>query len=326
MNLKGVDLNLLVALEALLIEKSVTKAAERLHITQPAMSNALRRIREHFADEVLVRNGRQFELTPAAQTLLIPVQEILSDAEALLNVSRAFDPSTARRGFHLMMSDYCADILLPPVAAVLSAQAPHVKLQVTFLNNHALSRLSSGEIDICIVPQDLTLLSPDLKYSEVRREEIFKDDFVCIVSADHPLTRDGLGLDTYKKCPHVCVRFGDGTISMDDQVKRQHGLEASFVVPTAQTLPKMVLGTDLIATVPRRLLDRIDTSSISIFPCPIEIPHVIETMIWHPRATQNPSHRWLRKVIADVATNLPEPRCVEPRSAGRAGKLEEHRV
>lgn len=306
MNLKGADLNLLVALEALLTEKSVTKAAERLHITQPAMSNALRRIRERFGDEILVRNGRQLELTPAAQTLLAPVQEILSDAEALLNVNRTFDPATARKTYYFMMSDYCADVLMPGLAGYLTQHAPRVRCEVEFLSNQALERLSSGELDMCIMPHDLRLLTADTKIDRFLRQEVFRDDFVCVVSSGNPLTQHELTLDTYVNSPHVCVKFGDGTISMDDQAKRQLGIESTFMVPAAGTLTKIIASTNLIATIPHRLVSgAARDNSITLYPCPIEVPDVVEVMLWHPRCAHDPSHAWMRNAIADAARLLP---------------------
>lgn len=306
MNLKGADLNLLVALEALLTEKSVTKAAERLHITQPAMSNALRRIRERFGDEILVRNGRQLELTPAAQTLLAPVQEILSDAEALLNVNRIFDPATARKTYYFMMSDYCADVLMPGLAAYLNREAPRVRCEVEFLSNQALERLSSGELDMCVMPHDLRLIAADTKTDRFHRQEVFRDDFVCVVSADNPVAQNELSLETYVNSPHVCIKFGDGTISMDDQAKRQLGIESSIMVPAAGTLTKVIAGTSLIATIPHRLLRASSSdNSVVVFPCPIEIPDVVEVMLWHPRCAHDPSHVWMRNAIAAAANLLP---------------------
>ncbi|SLK08149.1 LysR family transcriptional regulator [Novosphingobium mathurense] len=306
MHLKGTDLNLLVALEALLTEKSVTLAAERLHVTQPAMSNALKRIRDRFGDEILVRNGRSLELTPAAQTMIFPLQEILAQAEALLNVGSAFDPMTARKTFRIMMSDYCADILLPPISKALSQLAPNIKCEVDFLNNKALYRLWSGDVDLCVTPQDLRLVDPSFKAGSFQRKEIFKDRFVCVVATSNPATRGGLDGETYRTSPHVCVRFGDGTISMDEQAKKQLGLDTKIIVPTVATLTKVVPGTDIIATVPERLVrDTRHLEGMKVLPCPLEIPEIVETMSWHPRADHDPSHSWFRQVMIDASAKLP---------------------
>jgi LysR family transcriptional regulator, nod-box dependent transcriptional activator len=306
MHLKGTDLNLLVALEALLTEKSVTLAAERLHVTQPAMSNALKRIRERFGDEILVRNGRSLELTPAAQTMIIPLQEILAQAEALLNVGSAFDPMTARKTFRMMMSDYCADILLPPISAALSQFAPNIKCEVDFLNQKALYRLWSGDIDLCVVPQDLRLIDPSFKAGSFQRAEIFSDRFVCVVASSNPDTRHQLSIETYRESPHVCVRFGDGTISMDEQAKKQLGLDTKLIVPSVGTLPKVIPKTNLIATIPERLaMDIGNTRALKLYPCPVAIPEIVEILLWHPRAAHDPSHSWFRKIIIEAASGLP---------------------
>lgn len=309
MNFRGMDLNLIVALDALLTEKSVSLAAERLHITQPAMSNALRRIRERFGDQILVRSSKGYELTPGAQTLLAPVQELLVQVESLLSVTQEFIPATARKTFKLIMSDYCADVLLADLVKNLNLQAPFVRCEVEFLNNKALSRLWAGDVDFCIAPPDLRLIDPLFKAGAFERLEIFNDGFVCLVSNDNPIFEEAITVKDYLQSPHICVRFGDGTVSMDEQVKMQFGLQAAVVVPSVGNLPKMIPGTRLVATVPARLVDGINNlQGIKVMPCPVPIPQVEENLMWHPRANHDPSHAWFRSVIVETAGSLPTPR------------------
>ena len=150
MHFNRFDLNLLVALEALLEEKNVTRAAERVCISQPAMSGSLQRLRERFNDPLLVRVGRSMELTPRAEGLLQPVQNILQEIQSTIDAEPTFDPKTARRSFTVLMSDYVSTVLVPEVVRQISKEAPGIKIQVVMLGANDHERLESGQADLII--------------------------------------------------------------------------------------------------------------------------------------------------------------------------------
>lgn len=306
MHLHGFDLNLLIALDTLLNERSVTRAAERLHITQPALSNQLQRIRNHFGDQLLVRHGQVMKLTPLALELLIPVREFLSKAGDLLKVNSTFDPSEARRTFRIVMSDYCAALLLPSLIKMITRDAPGIKCEVESLSEHTISRLQGGDVDMLICAQDLRLFDTPVDHEALHRKEVFSDRFVCAVAADHPETQNGLSMEAYLSYPHVGVRLGERTISIHEHAMRTLGLDVhiSFIAPSFFTLLMVLPDTRLIATIPERFASYFsDCLGIKLLPCPIVIPDVVETLYWHRRLGDDTGHSWLREAICTVSVS-----------------------
>jgi LysR family nod box-dependent transcriptional activator len=297
------DLSLLGALDALLTECNVTRAAERLHVTQPTMSGMLQRLRAQFDDQILVRNGRAMELTPLGVSLVEPVREALTRVDALSRVEATFDPATSRRTFSIMTSDYCIMVFMPHVVSRLVTMAPGIRLEFHSLNA-PIEKLVSGEVDICISVHDRSLLAANHPDVFLESATLFSDEFVCIVAEDHPLDESATLAD-HLRYPHVGVKVG-GTIDSIDTVSMR-GLEPlykpAFVVEDFWLVPGLVEHSTLVGVVQRRLA-RIAarTYAIRSYPPPYLRPPINETMHWHPRCSTDPAHNWLRGMIASEAS------------------------
>jgi len=307
MNLDNFDLNLLVALDALLAERNVTRASERLFVSQPAMSNALQRMREHFDDQILVRRGRELELTPLALNLIGPVRELILQARKLLEADYDFDPGSDSRTFRIAMSDYCAMVLMGPLVKILSMEAAGLRCEVSMLNDRAISQLIAGDIDMCVTAQDLRWIDANIDDAVLARTSLFKDDFVCAVAADNPHVGEQLSLDDYLMLPHAITRFGGGTVSIQEQALRRLDLELkiSAVAPTFASLPTLLAGTPIIVTMQRKLAERLaGITPMRTFAPPTPIPDIIETLYWHQRSEHDKAHAWLREAMARASSAL----------------------
>lgn len=307
MNLDNFDLNLLVGLDALLTERNVTRAAERLFVSQPAMSNALQRMREHFQDQLLVRRGRELELTPLARNLIGPVRELLLQARRMLKADYDFHPAEDRRTFRIAMSDYCALILMGPLMKILSTEAPGIICEVSVLSDRSAMLLVSGDIDICVTAQDLRLLDASIDQAVIGRHSLFTDDFICAVDPHASELGETLSLEEYLRLPHAITRFGGGTISMEEQALRRLDIDLiiSAVAPTFATLPLLIAGTPLIITIQRKLATRLASAApMKIYAPPIAIPDIVETLYWHQRSELDKAHAWIRGAMIRASEAL----------------------
>lgn len=307
MPLHRFDLNLLIALDALLREKNVTRAAERLYVTQPSMSGALQRLRDYFGDQLLVRVGRELELTPKAQSLLKPVREILLLTQHTLEIEPTFDPATARRKFTLMMSDYCNIVFLPHLTARLAREAPGVQFHVEDISGSTYASLESGEVDLCIIPDDARLFGPVDFASNLERTPLFADRWVCAVAHDHLAVDDQLTRELYFKLPHVTAYYGGGTMTVEQFSLSGHwaDVKVEAAVPGFAAMLFLLPGTEFIATVQKRLADVLSKAvSIRTFAPPIEVPDLQETLVWHQRSHFDPGHVWLRQLCTEIANSL----------------------
>jgi DNA-binding transcriptional LysR family regulator len=297
------DLNLLSALDALLTECNVTRAAERLHVTQPTMSGMLQRLRTQFDDQILVRNGRAMELTPLGASLVDPVREALNRVEALSRVEATFDHATSRRTFSIMTSDYCVMVFMPHVVARLVSVAPGIRLEFHSLDA-PVDRLVSGEVDLCISVHDRSLLLGGHPDVFLESAPLFSDEFVCIVASEHPLDEHATLAD-HLRYPHVGVKVG-GTIDSVDTVSMRNlepSYKPAYVVEDFWLVPGLVAASTLVGVVQKRLA-RIAarTYDIRSYPPPYSRPPINETMHWHPRCSADPAHAWLRRMMATEAS------------------------
>ena len=296
------DLNLLSALDALLTECNVTRAADKLNVTQPTMSGMLQRLRFQFDDQLLVRNGRVMEVTPFAAALIDPVREALRGVEALVRAEPVFDPATSSRTFTIMASDYCTLIFLPSFIGRLAVEAPGVRLVIRALNA-PVERLGAAEIDLAISADNLALLCRDGTEERLHAEYLFTDDFVCVVDRDHPLT-EAASLAEYLTFPHVGIEMEGllGSIESMAISERVPHFKPSYVVAEFSLIPRMVAGTRLVGVVQRRLArSAAETLPIRTFMPPFPIPELKETMLWHPRHLEDPAQIWLRTMLLDEA-------------------------
>ena len=303
MHLNRLDLNLLVALNALLSEKNVTKAAERVFISQPAMSGALQRLRENFNDPLLVRVGRSMELSPKAHELIQPVSEILLKIDNIMNADVVFDPSRARRTFTIAMTDFVALTLMPGIINHALEKAKGVQFIIRPIAGSFQDELQSGNIDL--------IIRADVKYRKISKSEpdyfsepLFSDEWVCVADINHPTLEDTLSLEQYLSLPHASLHFGVGTGTMEEVSLMNMSLDTHVQVAahSFSNLAFLISGTPLISLLPKKLALILQKKySLKIFTPPIDIPMLRENMIWLGRFNEDPGHKWLRSIFLDAA-------------------------
>lgn len=292
--LAGVDLNLLVALDALLADESVTRAAARVGLTQPAMSRALGRLRDLLGDPLLVRDGARMRATARAVAVAPRVRQILAEVQATLRDARPFDPATATRTFVVATNDYCGALLLPGIIRRLRDEAPRVDLKVRALGpSTPVEALAEGALDLAIG----TFMDPAASLS---RELLFEDGFVCLVRAGHPLTAGRLTLKRYADGEHLLVSApGEGPGVADLALAAQGlGRRVAVRVPHFLLALRLVGGTDLLLTLPRRLAEASAPElGLVLLKPPLPLPRFGVEVLGHPRSAGDPGLLWLRGVI-----------------------------
>jgi LysR family nod box-dependent transcriptional activator len=298
MDFNGLDLNLLVALDALFAEKSVSRAGERLHLSQSATSGALARLRDVFHDPLLVQVGRKMTLTPLAEGLVEPVRDFLVHAETILNSSPAFDPATSTRKFSLMMSDYVQTVVMTEALPHLQNLAPGVTLELSWSMEGISEPLERGEFDLAVTPT--RYLSP-----EHPSEPLFEDEFTCLAWSGNTRIERDLSLETYLSLGHVVVRFGrhQQLPSVDEWFVERFGHQRKIEVVTTvfNLVPQLVIGTSRIATLHRRLATFYQQYlPLKLVAPPVEIPRLEESMQWHRSRDRDPGTVWLRSVLKSV--------------------------
>jgi DNA-binding transcriptional LysR family regulator len=249
MSLGGTDLNLLLSLKVLLEEGNVTRAGQRLALSQPAMSTALARLRRKFDDELLTRSGREYELTPFAIELLPEVQHALRLIGKALHVEEDFRPATSERTFRLTMSDYAIAVVGEPLLARVRELAPGVRLRIDHLGPDARSS------DRILLEYDALVAPLGFGFPGESRP-LWRDRMVCLVDRGHRrLGPDGLTLEDMAELPHAVAAFGPGILTPVDRVFGELGIDRRIEVSVAGWLPLpfVVEGTDLVAVVPERL-------------------------------------------------------------------------
>jgi LysR family transcriptional regulator, nod-box dependent transcriptional activator len=298
MKLGHFDMNLLVALDALLDTRSVTRASERLHIGASATSSALGRLREYFGDPLLVQVGRRMELTPLGSSLAQPVREILLKVQSTVVTRLEFDPAQARRNFVLRTSDYLTTVLLTDVVARLWKEAPGISLHIANMSDNVPSELERGEIDLVIYPSVNTNPAHP-------SQTLFEEKFSCIVWKGNTKVGDTLSLEQFCEMRHVAASFGDSrSMSFESMMMANLGVSRMIEITTTNfnTLSQLVTGTDRIATVPGRLA-RIYARylPLRVLPMPLDLPPLVEVMQWHAINDGDPAHSWLRGVLREQA-------------------------
>jgi len=300
-NLGRVDLNLLVALEALLDEANVTRAAERVHLSQPAMSDALQRLRRLFGDELLVRVGRQYQLTAFAVELREPLHDLVQMAGDIVQRREVFDPATDSRGFNVVASEYSAYILVQPLLQRIATAAPGLFLR--------LLRSTPGEPEK--TTSDILLgLCPGTgaRESGMQCEVLFHDRWVCAVWSGNTLVGDTISLDDYMRQPHaVCQLSMSGGLGMADRKIREmdRPRRVQVTVDSFVLLPLLLQGTPQVALIQERLGRKLaPLADLRLVEPLFDTPPLAEAMYWHSRNTSDPAHCWLRTIMRDVARDL----------------------
>lgn len=301
MNLAAIDLNLLVAFEALMEERHVTRAASRIGLAQPSMSSALRRLRDLFGDELFLRGPGGMQPTARALSLAQPIGAALEQIRSALAPGQGFDSSTSRRRFTIAVTDYGDLVIVPALVALLRREAPGIDLAVRPITDAtvALAKLERGELDALIgghLPDSPTSL----------RRSLFEERFVCIRDQRHAADAATLDIADYAALPHALFSAagGDGLPSaIDDRLARQ-GLKRRVAVtlPHVVAVPFAVAGTDLVATMAERVAWRFaESAGVAVLPLPFESPAFAIDLVHARRAFADPALRWLMEAIARAA-------------------------
>ena len=298
MLLRNIDLNLLVVLDALLTEKHVTRTGVRLHLSQPAISHSLNKLRVLLDDPLLIRQGNEVVLSALAQNLQAPLKEILGQIETLLGQSIDFVPADSQRTFRIAMSDYGAAIVLPKLLVQLRSQAPDTSLVVIQDSRQGmLEQVGQGRIDLAIG------VFPALG-ADICTEVLFEETFTCLLNRRSLPENGVLDLDSYLARPHLLVSMDGNTRGEVDNVLRARGLKRRVAVnvPHWGTAPGMIADTDLILTVATRTLTNVPFGDtlVAMAP-PLTVAPFNYVQAWHNRFNQDPAHRWLRELVRQVS-------------------------
>ena len=304
-NLGRIDLNLLLHLDALLTERSVTRAATRVGISQSAMSHNLARLRELFSDELLTRGPEGMRLTPRAMTLVEPARATLAQIQTLVSRDEAFDPTTAVRTFRLGLPDSMEILIIPALLARLRKVAPsiHVRLY-DFDFSTLLNDLDADELDLAIgydaFPQG---------QAHHKRRLLFTETYLCLFNSERTGIAPPISLEDYVRLPHVLtsLRPGRNIRGVVDDALEKLGLRRSVVLTTPRFLaiPSLVARAPVVVTMHARLARRFAAElGLSVSPPPVELREVVVSLLWHASYDHDPAHMWLRQLLIQLVAEL----------------------
>jgi DNA-binding transcriptional LysR family regulator len=294
-NLASLDLNLLVSLDALLQQRSVTKAAAQMGLSQPALSASLARLRRHFGDELLTRVGNEYRLTPLALQLRGMARAALTGVERVFTAQPEFDPASSTREFNLLVSDYAVAVLGDTIASLLAEEAPNARLRLT-----ANSPFAVDSAHQLLLSTDLLVL-PHGFVSDLSHRDLYRDEWVCVVAADNEAVGEQLTVENLETLPWVVTFHGPTAATPAARQMRMRGIELNVQVVTENflTVPSLVAGSRRIALLQRRLVELLPLNiGLRQLPPPVEVGQLVEAMWWHPVYEDDPEHRYLRDVIA----------------------------
>lgn len=297
MELREIDLNLLVVFHQLLIDRRVSKAADSLGVSQPAVSNSLAKLRKLLGDELFLRTPQGMEPTPYAEQLAESVSYALAMIHSGINQRISFDPATARRSFTIGMTDIGEIFFLPALIERLRREAPGITLStVRNTTNNLRDELEAGQVDAAMG------LLPNLKAGFFQRR-LFMQSYVCLMRRGHRLDKRKMSLSEFSSAEHlVVVSAGTGHGKVDELLQRG-GIERRIplTVPHYVSVGHILQGSDLIATVPERLADRLlEPFGLAKVPHPAKLPDIAINVFWHAKYHRSPANRWLRGVLFDL--------------------------
>jgi LysR family transcriptional regulator, nod-box dependent transcriptional activator len=301
MNFQKLDLNLLVALEGLLTLQSVSRAAEKLNMSQSAMSNALSRLREYFDDDLLIQVGRKMELTKRAELLLEAVSDILLRVDANITALPRFDPTTSDREFRLSVSDYTMVTLIPHLLTLAQSRGPNVKFRFIPQIGSPESALDRGEVDI--------LISPSVYCSPLHPFDIlFSESFCCVVWNQSRFARNGkLDLADFASAGHVVMQPPGNTTSFESSFIKDASIERHSEVVTYSFVSAsfLVIGTERISTIHARLAKKAEKIlPVAAMPLPIPVPTMVQAMQCHKYRSRDSGLVWLKSLIIEAANRM----------------------
>lgn len=302
MKLDKIDLNLFVVFDAVYVEKNLTRAGDRLGMSQPAVSNALARLRRVFKDKLFVKTSQGMQPTALAKQLAEPVQQALGLFDLSL-CGVEFDPATSDRVFRLAMTDYGASLLLPELAARVKVLAPNASLRVQHLTESTIQKsLEMGKIDLAFSSQMRV-------GADFYEKTLYSDRFVCLVRMDHPEVGDTIDIDQFVKLDHILYAPQGGKLGVVDRELAKFGLALKIAVfaPHVLTIPSIIEKTDFIATIPERLiLPYVEGKKLRLVEPPVFVPGFDMKQFWHQTTANDAANKWLRNLIADLCAEFPE--------------------
>lgn len=302
MSFLTLDLNLLRVFDAVMTEQNLTRAASRLAMTQPAVSNALRRLRDSLGDELLIRTAHGVKPTPRAENLWPAVRQALSALEEAIAPEQNFDIANAHNTFRLAMADATAALWLPALVRSIEREAPKLTIRmVPLTTREPRPMLLRGDIDLAVgfFPGVTAQLAggQGTSVSPIRHEQLYSGRYVCVMRKDHPLAQEELTVDSYCDANHLLVSFSGRAHGLVDEALAKIGRERRILLTVNQffTAGRVVATSDLITVLPRHLIASTGiTGALITKELPFDLPNVHVDMLWHERDTRSPAHKWLR--------------------------------
>jgi DNA-binding transcriptional LysR family regulator len=299
MRFKGLDLNLLVALDALISERNITRAGERIHLSQSGMSSAVSRLREYFDDELFVQVGRELIPTSLAEALAKPVRRILVEMENTIINQPKFDPTTDDRCYKIVASELTTMVLMTSVISRLAQEAPNIRLELSSTSDIEL--IDKGSVDLMFIPRQFVL--EDHPY-----DELYQEGYKCICWEGNTSIGDKITFEDYQTAGHVAVSYGKNhSPAFDGWFMSNYGISRRVEITTTNLLapPALIIGTQRIATVHSRLASIVRKSlPIKVLEPPMNIPMLTQTMQYNRNRENDAGLTWLRQLIVDVAKTI----------------------
>ncbi|MEU0312115.1 LysR family transcriptional regulator [Nocardioides sp. NPDC006273] len=305
-DLSRVDLNLLVAFEALMSERSVTGAAERLAIGQSAMSSTLGRIRKLFNDPILVRQGRAMITTPLANAVADTVSTTLAELQVTLSRQGSFDPDTDEHSFTVMASDYAAVALLHPLLVEISSTNPNIRVHIHPISEDITFALLRGRVDVIVVPRNAISTFPALQSDDVRHELLYRDRYVLAADANNRAIRPTMTIDEFSSMPYLAATFGNAMQSLGDSNLDVLGIPRRVEVSTSFAVaPFMLRDTTLVTLIPQIVASRVAKSAnLQLIDPPMQLQPISESLLWLRRMDGDPAQVWFRDQLRAQAAKL----------------------
>ncbi|WP_217473630.1 LysR family transcriptional regulator [Stutzerimonas stutzeri] len=297
MNLNKVDLNLFIVFDAIYTEANLTRAGQIVGITQPAVSNALARLRETFNDPLFVRTAQGMVPTPMAQNIIGPVRNALQLLRVSVQESRTFNPLQANKTFRISMTDLTEAVVLPPLFQRLRRLAPNVKIESMLAKRRETTKeLAAGRLDFAM---DAPLNTDP----QVRHVKLLEDRYVCAMRRGHPLAKDKLSVDEYLSLSHIHISSRRSGLGMVDLALGKMGQQRKIALRSQHYMmaTQVIQQTDMAVTVPERFARRHDLHQI---PLPVDIPPLETHIYWHESTDQDPANRWMREQMIEIAQQV----------------------
>ncbi|SIT47256.1 putative transcription regulator protein [Paraburkholderia ribeironis] len=314
-DIRTLDLNLLKTLDALLDERNVTRTAERLSLTQPAVSGMLTRLRENFDDPLFVRTQRGIVPTLRALELAAPVKRVLAEIGALLQ-PQEFEPASADFTLSIAGTDYALRSIIVPFLTALRQRAPGIRLAVRPIEGTQVqTQLERGELD-------LALMTPESTPQQLHTQRLFDEHYICALRDDHPdAARGRMTLERFCSLDHALVSWsGDLFTGVTDAALARLGRQRRVALSVASflVLPEILRTSDLLAVVPRRLIR--ESEGLALLAPPLEIPGFTKMAVWHERTDRDPAHRWVRELLFETCAE----RAADHRKPAKPARSRKH--